>query len=1194
MSITKNLENRSFLLKSLKNEILGPDPIGSPEIVAPNQLLSWPELQKPRVQPNGQEILWQEKPTKRYGTGVLYPLDSDIQANDEDSNIESIPGKDLDSKETTKLVDDIERISSKGNDQDGSIELDVVLANSYKPSAVGLSVVVDISSNKDLVIQVRSTTRIDRESLGINPCGFYKKQKVIVGESNTPQDLWLRHEVLATDGSVPRCVIESSRLLNEKTFAVPVECNFKNLEIYIVSRPMADKSNNLLRLVTVTLINRNQYSKSNLDELCLFQAGIFLSSGDGENIFAPYPENDLITDVDKKPDSDDSINNLIYRKDRTFAIGHGCSSDWITGRPESVNEVWTDYLPVFETPSVSADLAVKIDDQDFNLQVSMRKLSGIESNDGLEDIALLISAYSDWIEKQINESKSLSGIHLETAKILIDRCKECLRRITEGYDLISSSDSTNAHIKKAFQLANHAMLISQVLSQNNKEREPSFNQLDAISGWSIQYPDLGDLIKNSPRGYWRPFQIAFLLMSLKGIVDDSSPDRETVDLIWFPTGGGKTEAYLGLTAFTLFYKALIGETCSGATVLMRYTLRLLTAQQFERAAILICAMEYLRDSISELIDTKPFSIGLWVGKQSTPNKRDEGRQLLRQLGRNPNAENPFVLLKCPWCGAHFGRTSTGSRRNVVFGYVDTGKTVVYRCPDEQCHFGGDPSKKSNVKNLPISVIDEDLFESPPSLLIGTVDKFALLAWQPKARAFFGIGEDGKRPVSSTSLVIQDELHLISGPLGSMVGAYETVIEDLCTSDGMIKPKIIASTATISRASDQIKALYGRSDSFLFPPSGVESYDSFFSVEKEGPGRLYIGILPTGYGSLQTAQVRCFSSILQNVTLLGDEAEFIDPWWTLLIFYNSIRELGGAATLFLSDIRERLRAILVRKGIPYSKIRKIPNGVEELTSRIRNDEIPKLLSLLQKDLKTIDPKTSRVTPIDVVDVCLASNIIEVGVDVSRLSLMALVGQPKTTSQYIQVSSRVGRDLKKPGMVMMLYGQSKPRDRSHYEKFRTYHQKLYAQVEPTSVTPFSPPSVDRALHGILVSLVRQRGREGYEGASPKYLFDEDHRQLINEITSSVIDRVQCVSPEEAENVRQTILKRFEQWKMWDPIDYGDPKNTSLPEHPTLMHMAGVEIPQNWDEKSWPTMSSMRNVDANCEAEVTDYFLSSGGSD
>ena len=692
-------------------------------------------------------------------------------------------------------------------------------------------------------------------------------------------------------------------------------------------------------------------------------------------------------------------------------------------------------------------------------------------------------------------------------------------------------------------------------------------------------------------------------MSLRGICDREHDDREIVDLIWFPTGGGKTEAYLAVTAFTIFFNRLAGREAEGCDVLMRYTLRLLTAQQFQRAATLFCAMDQLRTANVKELGTEPFTLGLWVGRDTTPNKRKDALAALRELERNPTSENPFVLLQCPWCSAQMGpleqpgmgrsrRGGTSGRRSQndspsVIGYVRSGmgpdQTVVYQCPDSACEFGAGTVLNRGTRPLPISTIDEDLISKPPGLLIGTVDKFAQLAWNPELRRFFGIAGDGQHHSLPPSLIIQDELHLISGPLGTMVGAYETVIDRLCREHGVgdTGPKIIASTATISRAREQIKHLYARKSSMLFPPSGLRSSDSFFARDAEGPGRMYLGVMAPAHYSLQTTEARVFATLLQSVTHLPADDNGKDPWWTLLCFFNSLRELGSAATLMVADVREYMRVLMDRHGWEYKSVRN--SMASELTSRIRGDDIPKELARLEIPLASTGEGDRKRYP---VDVCLASNIIEVGVDLPRLSLMSVVGQPKSTSQYIQVSSRVGRGKDKPGLVVVLYGQSKPRDRSHYERFRGYHQKLYAQVEPTSVTPFSTPAIERAMQGIVAAAVRQLGDLGHAGQSPRPYPVTEGSGLARLLKDMLCERSDTVTDgEETEAVLDLLRKRLSEWQAWDPSEYG--RFGSFPESPPLMYPAGANPPPEWNGRSWATLSSLRNVDASGEAEITDWF-------
>jgi hypothetical protein len=521
-------------------------------------------------------------------------------------------------------------------------------------------------------------------------------------------------------------------------------------------------------------------------------------------------------------------------------------------------------------------------------------------------------------------------------------------------------------------LANRAILMQQYHS-----RRPKRTLDDPWQELPVSYRP-----ENETTGRWRTFQLAFVLMNLPSIVpldngtDDE--DRNLVDLIWFPTGGGKTEAYLGLAACDIFFRRLTRPSNAGCTVLMRYTLRLLTSQQFQRAASLIAACELIRRESPQTFGEEPISIGLWVGESLTPTHREQALKAVNDLAKESSqSENPFQLLKCPWCG-----TALDDRGHL--GYVAEGKpkTVVYVCPDLRCPF----SKRA--QKLPVLVIDDDIYESPPTLIIGTVDKFAMLAWREKAGRLFGLGLE--TDYDPPDLIIQDELHLISGPLGSVVGLYESAIDFLCTWRGR-RPKIVASTATIRRAWHQCQALYDR-PTFQFPPQGLDISDSYFAKEnRESPGNVYVGVFGSASPSFITTQIRTIGGLLQSCKSLplpvGATEKTRDPYWTVLEYFNSLRELGHAATLVEADIPEYMWAIASRSHLPKELCRNLGSPVE-LTSRRTADEIPAILERLFVSYPR-DPDDGQ-RPLDTL---LATNMISVGVDVQRLGLMVVIGQPR---------------------------------------------------------------------------------------------------------------------------------------------------------------------------------------------------------
>ena len=1190
MSIEENTANREWLVDRLRAEIIGPDPSGDPFEPPEDRPLRWEEFRAPKKQTNGEEILWQDSPIKRYGAGVLFPRGLTEQgklaaeAGTGSDEEEGEPGPDVRAyEELNKKVTKKQDLSAF---DDGLDNLDVGLANEYRPAALGLSFLADLNSE------------VDGFEIEID-CAVYRKVDVRCGndqESAVARSLWYRQPVRDENGERQIIHLSSKEVLHKTRIEREVLGLESRLSVTIVSRVHGEAHGSTHRLVTVCLVNVQPKDVGRVDELCFFQCALGVRNRSGKSWILPYPE---YRRKNPQPDSEDEITLLLYRSRRTYAVGHGCAVNWVRTRGQGISELRTDCMPIFETPRISADVE---SENGAPVRVSMRKLAGLDSeDDGADELDELVRAYRSWIEGiELDSHDPPVPPELErTAQVLINRCRICLERIEDGLAFLRSNLETARIAREAFRLTNYSMLIAQLRS-SREVRTPHWENDRWI--WDGPIALIDPTIPHPDRGYWRAFQIAFFLMSLRGICDPQHADRKCVDLIWFPAGGGKTEAYLGLTAFTIFFNRLAGLNTSGADVLMRYTLRLLTAQQFQRAGLLFCAMEYLRRQPGnrERLGERPFLLGMWVGAGATPNTRGAARSALRSLQKDSSSENPFVLLKCPWCNSKFGPLQDGpgsgkrgpwqGRSPKVLGYAlqrtrNGSETVIFRCEDPDCAFGNDPRNRERTP-LPILVVDEDIFDTPPNLVIGTVDKFAMLSWKPEIRSVFGISPDGVQKGLPPSLIIQDELHLISGPLGSMVGAYETVIEELCTvrnGEDLIVPKIVASTATISRAREQIEALYGRQNMMLFPPSGLDAGDSFFSREvsdkngKPVAGRLYTGILAPGHGSLQTTQARVFAALLQYPCVMSVKDEVVerDPWWTLIAFFNSLRELGGAATLLVADARDYLRVLIDRHGYPYSEIRPLLNWVE-LTSRIRSDEIP---AAIQKLEIPFSPGKNNS-----VEACLASNIIEVGIDIDRLALMTITGQPKTTSQYIQVSSRIGRRADAPGLVVTMYSPSKPRDRSHYERFRPYHERLHANVEPTSVTPLSSPAVDRALHGIIVAAVRQLSSMAIAG-SPRPFPLKAGGTTRKAIEQMVDARAQVVDPEELPNIRAVFKRRLNEWRAWDPREYG---NFGAPsEDPPLLHPAGSAEPPSWHGRSWPTLSSLRDVDANCEAEVTTYY-------
>lgn len=1144
-----HIENRDKIIISLREEMVGPSPLGdeidcSGDIRFPDES----DWRRPfRQKGNGEEILQREAPLTRYGAGILFPFDDVVSDEEGVSSTEADllieEESDGESVVTAAAQEQLDRFIQSAPDPNQESDLDLTSANKRFPSSMGISFFAEFSEGSQLVIKATGGR-------------YIKKEFVLDGRTRT---WWLRTPVtleacfsgdaiLSTRGQVSPSTVTSENVGDLK------------LRVELFSRPRSRGSS----LVTATLINRTKKPGNyGRDQHSLFQSHfeVEIINGDGEIqlSFHPYPEAES-----RRMDEEESSLELLYRDVRTYAVGHGCSGDWEIAAGNRSKKVIAEVFPICETPSFTPDILDR-DGKPFNL--SMKALAGLVPDDtGMEQLADLVSEYEGWISKKREFASTLAESLLETSIRHLEVCERAAERMRDGLEFLNNNPAAAI----AFKLANHAVLLQQVRSgrEPRKANISSSNRLE----FSESFEPVGVNQIAPGRGYWRAFQIAFLLMNLRSTAVDYDEDRETVELIWFPTGGGKTEAYLGLTAYSLFMRRLNDKNDIGVHVLMRYTLRLLTAQQFQRACGLICAMEHLRRQQSDLLGNHSFSIGLWLGSDSTPNSRSSAIKKLKELRKGgPDAENVFALLRCPWCRAEMGPIIVGSgrgRKNHILGYEQSGPTIVFKCPDTNCDFHS---------RLPLYVIDEDMYEDRPSLVIGVVDKFASLTWNPNIRSLFGIGPEGDRICSPPGLIIQDELHLISGPLGSMVGLYETLIEELCTdrrNGDVIRPKIVSSTATIRRYQDQVRSLYARDRVALFPPSGLDAGDSFFAKYKRNqdgslaPGRKYVGINAPGLGSLQNTEVRTYTALLQAT--VGWQPEEQDPWWTLLVFFSNLRMLGNTLSLLQSNVPTYINNYAGRRN----EQRRFLNRIEELTGRLKNDDVPTALAKLEIERKRENDNS--------IDVCLASNIIEVGVDVDRLSLIAVVGQPKSTSQYIQVTGRVGRKSDRPGLIVSIFSPSKPRDRSHFEKFRTYHEKLYAQVEPTSVTPFSPPAIERALHAVLVGFVRQTG--GSQVADGPLPFPTE---LVERFRDLIKSRVEVVDDNESDTVEYWLSRRLTEWETWQHPEWAvDMKGQNSGR--ALLRYSGTWITPEDDQITWSTPSSMRNVDAQSSIQITTKYM------
>lgn len=839
---------------------------------------------------------------------------------------------------------------------------------------------------------------------------------------------------------------------------------------------------------SVTLFLSNEQAEDRpRDRFWLFQPELF-----ARGRFSRRPGHGHVSTLDAVSRLEDQTNEMLYRKELEFARGHGISVEW------ELSEGRVDQAQLIRTVAMPSAIVRNIEQRQIpDLVTDMKELAEANDTELASKLLPLATAYATWIEELEGRRTTEADLanYQEASAQVVARARELLARLIDGIALLEA----NQDARRAFSFANRAMWQQRIRSVWIEERKEEPNR---------QLSDV-DIPQNRS---WRAFQLAFILINLPGLTSLDHPDRDIssfagADLLWFPTGGGKTEAYLGLAAYTIAIRRLqknIGgrDGENGVAVLMRYTLRLLTLQQFQRAATLICACEQIRLGNKDLWGETPFRLGLWVGRKTTPNRTSQSAEVVEALrsGRKPvfGAGSPHQFPNCPWCG-----TAIEPGQNIVVEQYPAGRarTLIY-CGDSrgECEFS---RRQAPDEGLPLLLVDEEIYRRPPAMLIATVDKFAQMAWQGPVQTLFGqvTGfcprhgfrspelEDtnshqaaGRFPAIATrphallrppDLIIQDELHLISGPLGSLVGIYEGAIDQLATweVDGKrVRPKVIASTATVRRAQAQVAALFNRQVR-VFPPPGLEAGANFFSRElpasDAAPGRLYVGICAMGK-KLKGALIRVYvAALAAGQTMYEKYGDAVDPFMTAVGYFSSLRELGGMRRLVDDDVRSRLTQVDSR-GLKKRPIR-LPQAVEELTSRKSATEIPEVLERMKCKFPPFGERPAK-PPIDVL---LATNMLSVGVDVGRLGLMIVAGQPKSTSEYIQATSRVGRA--SPGLVITVGNWARPRDLSHFEGFCHYHATFYRQVEALSVTPYSVGAIDRALTGVMVSAIRQGGAD-----------------------------------------------------------------------------------------------------------------------
>ncbi|WP_025660146.1 DISARM system helicase DrmA [Rhizobium sp. IBUN] len=943
---------------------------------------------------------------------------------------------------------------------------------------------------------------------------------------------------------------------------------------YSLTQPDGTKAD--VVALTVMLVNRRDPTRRRFADVTFaFQVRLEVRSE-----LPLFPRTDMTGFGSEDPDA--AIADLHYRDVAEFAVGNATSAGWVPDEEGVVRAAHTDFLPSAEVERVEPN-------EEIGATFGMEDLSKLAARDPDALVAALSGLpgeYASWIDTEASRIGTIDGEpRRRTAARLLDAARRAQGRIEAGIGLLKK----DRWARLAFQAMNEAVARAARQRTAGRNGDPAAQKQPT----------------------WRPFQLAFVLLNLPGLNDKLHEDREIVDLLFFPTGGGKTEAYLGLAAWTIAHRRLTagGKLGAGVSVLMRYTLRLLTLDQLSRAAGVICALELMRgepawmEGTQRLLGDWPIEIGLWVGSAASPNRlggqgnpSPDTAVIRVKRFKTSGREAPAPIKACPWCAEPFTADSFACTPNAI-----APKNMEIRCTNVDCDFTGG-------RALPILTVDEAIYRRLPAFVIATVDKFAGLPWLGEAGAFFGhvnrtdewgfYGANDKagdgRPLGNgftldpPDLIIQDELHLISGPLGTVAALYEVALDQLASRTMMgrrVRPKIVASTATVRRATAQIKALFDRETTEIFPPPGPDRRDSFFAETvppTQRPARLYLGLAAPGKGP-KLVFLRTLTTLLAAAQKEADEGNDADPYMTALGYFNALRELGGARRIvedevrsYLSDYGDKRRRV-APPDQPFASRRM--RDVLELTSRESTDKV----AAAKDSLAVVAADKAGV------DVALATNMISVGLDIGRLGLMLMQGQPKSASEYIQASSRVGRLPDKPGLVVTLLNAQKPRDRLHFERFRQFHAAFYRVVEPTSVTPWAARAIDRALAAVIVACVRHLHPELTDERNAVEM--PDH-VLVPEIVDVILSRAPSESVVGGHAALKTIVEELlTTWRRIaddrrgnaERLYYGYPGTQALLHQPLDPLLAGLDP----DLKAFKAGRSMRDVEHASILKIIDNF-------
>ncbi len=1103
-----------------------------------------------------------DHPKSRYLSGVLYPIQTPNLEEDEVSEVQSK--------------------STGENNNDQKIPINV----GTKPSSMGLSCKIPLTQ-KSIHVTISYGRYLLTDSNKVE-----KKKDGIESKENKSENKENGVKEKVTESKTIKQYPDWKRV-DHKLDPFPIDLT--KLEGKIELEPnmyFRYFINNNKESLTLNVFLTNE-AVSRGDEFiedsnCIFQPKIKLTSTELTKIFLNISK--MADKKIKESQPKDQITLFLFRNFKHFAQGRNCAVEWdLEETDDKTNWIQTTFVPHYVIPEIKP----KEPSIEIKKSLNMKNLSEVTDFKKYKELLYPITAdYENWIMKLENKRElwetDKSNTNFEKKfisnqgnipKALTEDCHDALKRIKIGIDKISSDPL----IGECFRFTNEVMYQNIIHSKWVKLNKEKISRRETILE---DNPN-----PNSIDPEWRLFQLAYLLLNIESITNPTIENRSNVDLLWFPTGGGKTEAYYGIIAFTLAFRRIRGKDAKsieeeldryGISIIMRYTYRLLTLQQFQRAATLFCACEYVRlknTQNKEKFGTQPFLVGLWVGHDTTPNFFADAKKIIQQKRSNPNMEiektDPIQLLNCPWCGRELDAFNYEFQQSYDSLEQLRPRRIQIRC-NKKCFFG---KSGDSERVLPLVFVDEDIRNLCPSLLIATVDKFAQISWNWKYSTFFGIvsqycKEHGYRPGNTPStnisdrcshpakkkfsngkeekipvvnvgrklappeLIIQDELHLIAGPLGTLTGLYETAIDILCTNETGFRPKIIASTATTKKSEDQLRDLFNSKTTKIFPPQGFDFGESYFAevlpLSEKHPGKLHVGICSTSVSGFNVDS-RIAACILRKIRHIRENKnkfsfdgkvysftdDDLDPYYTLVSYYNTIKNLGAAIRMYEDTIPSYMGVISntsenkfqIQNNAPKEDVEILKK--EELTGRINAAKIPTILQDIETKLG--DEK--------VLDALLCTNMLSVGVDVERLNAMVINGQPKSTSEYIQASGRIGR--RDPGIVVTNYAYIRPRDLSYFENFIQFHSTYHKSVEPGIVTPFSSRARDRGLAGVFLALIRMNSQTLSNNPKKFDPNDTNIDKIISDVEKQIIARVNEIDKLESEGTKNDIKELIKKW-------------------------------------------------------------------